>query len=84
MVDRKCEPTSAIRSVGISQPASQLTKFMRKYGNETSRILGSREYIRDGWQVSLIGVRPDMQGIGIGRVLMRFMVQKVRSRDSAF
>ena len=54
-------------------------QFMRKYGDESSRILRSHEYMRDGWQVSLIGVRPDMQGIGIGRALMESVMQKVCS-----
>ena len=52
-------------------------QFMRTHSESSSRVFGGNGYKRDGWNVSLVGVRPDVQGLGIGRALVDLVIEKV-------
>ena len=49
---------------------------MRTVSESSSRTF-ALGYKRDGWQISLVGVLPEKQGLGVGRALAEFIMDKV-------
>ncbi|EJC99626.1 uncharacterized protein FOMMEDRAFT_127812 [Fomitiporia mediterranea MF3/22] len=53
--------------------------FLPKYGEFAKEALGGPEYKRDGWTLSMIGVKREYQRRGIGTEFIMLVEEKVRN-----